>query len=57
MIRYTLGTISYPLEAVLDVRERKRGKWVSKSGVGADRKKDVKIAKNGGGGIQIISTQ
>ena len=42
------GGGSLPLEAVPDARERKkRVKRVSKSGVGAEREKGVKNAKNG----------
>ena len=42
------GGGSLPLEAVPDAREReKRVKGVSKSGVGAEREKGVKNAKNG----------
>ena len=41
------GGGSLPLEAVPDAREKKRVKSVSKSGVGAEREKGVKNAKNG----------
>ena len=40
------------LEAVPDAREKKRVKRVSKSGVGAEREKGVKNAKNGRKGYQ-----
>ena len=48
------GGGSLPLEArTIMVEKTNRAKWVYKSGVGADREKDVKIAKNRGGGGRV----